>query len=203
MNTVTGNNITAIDHRKRLLDGMAKCVAEQGYATTTIADIASTAHVSKRTFYEHFRSKQDCLLALYENATGAAMQRLKDVAIAESGKPDWLDQAVAAYFGYLAERPQQLRTLFVEVISLGMDGLKARRKVHQELARLLTCGADPQSAELARYTAAGVIGVLVEFVLCAIEDNAIAELPSLAPQASRIIRNTLEAMDQPAGRLAA
>ena len=56
------------DHRHRLLDAMADAVAHKGYADTTIADLAAGARVSRRTFYEHFSSKEECLIALYEAA---------------------------------------------------------------------------------------------------------------------------------------
>ncbi len=51
------------EHRARLLEGMARAVAAQGYADTTIADIVREAGVSRRTFYEHFSDKTDCLSA--------------------------------------------------------------------------------------------------------------------------------------------
>ena len=56
---------------------MAHCVSAKGYAATTIADIAAEAGVSKRTFYEHFDSKAECLIALYEAASRQALQVLK------------------------------------------------------------------------------------------------------------------------------
>ena len=54
------------EHRARLLEGMARAVAAKGYADTTIADIVREASVSRRTFYENFADKAECLTALYE-----------------------------------------------------------------------------------------------------------------------------------------
>ena len=65
-------------YRERLLDGMLEAVNEKGFAETTIADIARHARVSKRTFYEHFATKQDCLLALYVAASERALARIAD-----------------------------------------------------------------------------------------------------------------------------
>ena len=55
---------TVTDFRRRLLDGLAASIAERGYRETTVADIVRAAHTSKRTFYEHFPSKEDCFVEL-------------------------------------------------------------------------------------------------------------------------------------------
>ena len=63
-------------HRGRLFEGMARAVAAQGFAACTIADIVREAAVSRRTFYEHFQTKADCLIALYESASRNALRQL-------------------------------------------------------------------------------------------------------------------------------
>src|SRR5256885_2274366 len=65
------------DHRRRLLDAMSHVVARKGYADATIADLAAEARVSRRTFYEHFDTKAECLIALYEVASDQALNVLK------------------------------------------------------------------------------------------------------------------------------
>ena len=57
---------------------MAQAVAAKGYADTTIADIVREASVSRRTFYEHFSSKAECLVALYEAASHNALKVLRE-----------------------------------------------------------------------------------------------------------------------------
>src|SRR5262245_9033194 len=50
--------------RDRLLDGLAASIGERGYRDTTVADIVRHARTSKRTFYEQFASKDECLIEL-------------------------------------------------------------------------------------------------------------------------------------------
>ena len=69
------------EHRDRLLQGMARAVATKGYADTTIADIVREAGVSRRTFYENFADKAECLTALYESASGNALAVVRWPAI--------------------------------------------------------------------------------------------------------------------------
>ena len=74
------------EHRDRLLQGMARAVATKGYADTTIADIVREAGVSRRTFYENFADKAECLTALYESASGNALAVLRGAINPQS---DW------------------------------------------------------------------------------------------------------------------
>jgi AcrR family transcriptional regulator len=57
---------------------MAHAVAAKGYAETTIADIVREAGVSRRTFYEHFSTKAECLVALYDAASRNALKVLRE-----------------------------------------------------------------------------------------------------------------------------
>src|SRR5882672_12086089 len=61
-------------HRLRLVGAMAALLAEKGYSTVTIADIARQARVSKRTFYEHFPDKDACFIACYETLSDMVLQ---------------------------------------------------------------------------------------------------------------------------------
>ena len=47
---------------ERLLDGLASSISERGYRETTVADIVRHARTSKRTFYEQFAGKEECLV---------------------------------------------------------------------------------------------------------------------------------------------
>jgi AcrR family transcriptional regulator len=130
--------VSDTEHLQRLLHGMARCVSTKGYGATTIADIVSEAAVSRRTFYEHFATKADCLMALYESVSLDALSVLKSQV-----KPDvpWRDQvqdALTDYFGWMAKNPVLMRALFIDILALGADGLKVRRRMHQEIAEFIS-----------------------------------------------------------------
>ncbi|MFI1096900.1 TetR/AcrR family transcriptional regulator [Streptomyces sp. NPDC020917] len=48
--------------RRELRDGAARLFADQGFAGTTVADIAAAANVSERTFFRYFDGKEALLL---------------------------------------------------------------------------------------------------------------------------------------------
>jgi AcrR family transcriptional regulator len=56
---------TRSDQRKRVLAGMAKAVARRGYTDATVAQAIAYAGVSRSTFYEHFKDKEECFLATF------------------------------------------------------------------------------------------------------------------------------------------
>ena len=109
-------------HRQRLLEGMAHAVAAKGYAETTIADIVREAAVSRRTFYEHFSTKAECLIALYGAASHNALKVLRDAIDPAHEWQTQVESALNAYLGCMAQNPVLMRTLFIDILGLGAEG---------------------------------------------------------------------------------
>ena len=172
-------------HRGRLFDGMARAVALVGWADCTIADIVREASVSRRTFYEHFQTKADCLIALYEASSRNALKVLRGAIDPAHGWQTQVEQALAAYLGCMAGNPILMRTLFIEILGLGAPGLAARRRVNQEIADFmlgtLQGGITPQMAM-------AVVGGINELVLQYIEQDRVAHLGELVAPASALVR---------------
>ncbi len=62
--------------RQRLLDGLASAIEADGYRNTTVADIVRGARTSRRTFYEHFDSKEACFVALLTDANAKMIREI-------------------------------------------------------------------------------------------------------------------------------
>ena len=182
---------TSQEHRGRLLRGMAAAVAAKGYGDTTIADIVREASVSRRTFYEHFHDKAECLVALYEAASRNALRVLREAIDPSHGWQEQVERAIGAYLECLASNPVLLRTLFVEILGLGPDGLEARRAMHRELCQflleLVNAGTAPQ-AVMTPEIATVLIGGMHELVLQAIEDGRVEDLPRLTATATQLLK---------------
>ena len=176
-------------HYDRLLEGMAKAVASKGYADTTIADIVREAAVSRRSFYEHFVTKADCLLALYEVASGQALQVLSAAVDPLQPWQAQVEHAVTAYLDFLAQDPALLKTLFVEILGLGLPGLAVRRRMNLEIARFIqTSTGGEGGALLSPELAMTVVGGINELILEAIERDRSGDLRGLVEPATRLIR---------------
>ena len=181
---------TPTEHRARLLEGMAQCVAAQGYADTTIADIVREAGVSRRTFYEHFSDKAVCLVALYEAASQNALAVLRSAVDPQRGWQEQVESAIGAYLGVLASNPVLMRTLFVDILGLGLPGLAARRHANQQLADFMQEVVNQPSSGPVLHSAMAmaVVGGINELVLQAIEQDQVARLGELVAPASALLR---------------
>ncbi len=188
---MTESQIEAGTHCQRLLEGMALAVAGKGYGQTTIADVVREAGVSRRTFYEHFATKAECLVALYEAASHNALKVLQ--AAIDPAQP-WdtqVERALGAYLACMAQNPVLMRTLYIEILGLGAPGLAARRRVNQEIANFMLGivhaarpGADtPLSADMAM----AVVGGINELVLQYIEQDRVAQLTELVAPSSALV----------------
>src|SRR5437763_146691 len=54
--------------RRRLFEAAAAEFARSGYAEASAEAISRAAGMSKATFYEHFANKEECILALFDEA---------------------------------------------------------------------------------------------------------------------------------------
>jgi AcrR family transcriptional regulator len=184
------------EHRRRLLDAMADAVAHKGYADTTIADLAARARVSRRTFYEHFSSKEECLIALYEAASRQALGVLRDAIDPAHDPLTQAERALGAYLATMASNPVLLKTLFIAILGLGDAGLQARRRVNQHLAdlilELINRPGEKKRKPLPPALAMSIVGGINELVLEMIEQDRIGELTSLTDTTALFVRAVVD-----------
>jgi len=108
------------DHQRlRIQEATTHVVAERGYGAATIGDIVARAHVSRRTFYAHFETKDHAALATF----GASVQCIADAVRGPYSAQDEWDAAVAAglteLMRVLVEYPATARLCFLEIRSVG------------------------------------------------------------------------------------
>ncbi|MFY3792115.1 TetR/AcrR family transcriptional regulator [Ureibacillus sp. MALMAid1270] len=67
--------------KRQIIRSARKLFIEKGYSDTSIMDIIASANISKGTFYNHFTSKSECLIAILEEAREEATNRRYEVAM--------------------------------------------------------------------------------------------------------------------------
>src|SRR3954451_4843452 len=96
-------DVVLASQRGRMVGAMADAVAAKGYAATTVADGVARAVVSRKTFYEHFRDKEECFLAAFDTGVDLLLDTIV-AAHPEGDDGSWIDlirARVRAYLGTL------------------------------------------------------------------------------------------------------
>lgn len=86
-----------MDTRKKILDTATRLFYQQGYNATGINQIIDEADVSKAGLYQHFRSKEDLLVAYLESMFEQTMSRFRQAA---STKVE-VKEKISAIFDFL------------------------------------------------------------------------------------------------------
>lgn len=111
--------LVAQSQRERILMAMAKACAAKGYGATTVADVVEIAGVSRATFYELFKDKNDCLEATMELSLADAMGRIVEVYSPEKPWAESVRDAATTFLDLLARRPHFARMALIEAPAIG------------------------------------------------------------------------------------
>jgi len=161
----------------RLLDGLASSIGERGYRDTTVADIVRHARTSKRTFYEQFAGREECLIELLRRNHADLIAAIQATVDPEA---DWqlqIRQAVDAYVTHIDARPAITLCWIREAPALGAVARPLHRQVMGDLTELLVAltgnpgfrraGLTPVAPQLALI----LLGGLRELTALFVEDD--------------------------------
>src|SRR5436309_2858417 len=98
-----------------MLEACFRVVAEKGYTGFTVADVLAAAGVSRETFYEHFRDKEDCFLAAYELSVDAVLAAMQHADPGGDGDPlDRYEEMMRGYLELMAREDGYARVFLVD-----------------------------------------------------------------------------------------
>jgi AcrR family transcriptional regulator len=152
------------NQRERILFACAQCCYEHGYAQMTVADIVTSAAVSRTVFYEHFRDKQHVAPAMLEQGFELGMTNAARAYFAQESWPEGIWAAARALCETYATYPAQLHSCFVEYAAMGPPGVQL---VHDRLMAFTLMLEDgyhqrPQAEELPRTISELVVSMIFE-----------------------------------------
>ncbi len=180
-------NIVLLSQRGRLIEATARAVAEKGFHATTLADITGIARVSRNSFYEQFKDKENCFSACYEEQARLAYDRV--LAAGQSAKtlPAQLCAALRTYLEVLAAEPYYALAFVVEVAAAGPRLVQQRSHVLRRYLRLAQDFYErirqerPEMPELPEAVFEQLTAGASEVVTERIRQGKTAELPALLP----------------------
>jgi AcrR family transcriptional regulator len=160
--------------RVRMVKALIETVSVHGYQDTSVAAIVATARASRRTFYEHFADRDDCLLAAFD----AAVWEMTDLAVKAYQVPGcWSERvraALQAVLVFLEDEPTIASLVFVESPQAGPRVRARRAEVMKTLAAALDAGRPQPAQTLPVLTAETIVGGAITVV-----HTRLAERPSV------------------------
>ena len=137
---------------------IAELAADHGVEAVSVTRIVQAAAVSRRTFYEWFYNRDDCLLAAIERALALAAERASGAA---AGRAGWVDRTRAgllALLEFFDAHPKLARLCVVDWHWAGRRALERRRELLSQLERVLDEGREGSRLDPPPLTAEGVLG---------------------------------------------
>jgi AcrR family transcriptional regulator len=165
---------------ERLLRALAAVVAEKGYPDTTVAEVVERAQTSQRTFYEHFKNKEDAIVAALDSGSA---HMLAAALPAFRRAPDWphaVHDTQEAMFRWGAEEPEYARMGGKEMYAAGNRALDQREMVTEGFEALLAPGYEltPDTPPIA---AEAIGGALYSLLYDHVNKKGPETLPDLIP----------------------
>lgn len=192
--------VVAATQRDRLLDGIVRTVAHNGYARARISDICQAAGVTRPVFYEQFEGKEEAFVAAHRHGTSLVIASME---AAFEASPDWssgIRNALGTLLQILAEAPAFATMAVVEVDAVGAAGRAEREALLARFRPFFT----PEVAPLVPHTELvdAVVGGVYASIYRRIDAGRVAELPGLLPTLSYFVLAPFLGPDGAAARAA-
>jgi AcrR family transcriptional regulator len=120
--------------RARLLAGAVHAVDELGYANTTVTEITTRARVSRRTFYELFSNREQCVIAVLEDTERRVRAEIAQTGIARLSWRERIREGVSLILAFLDRNPALARVCVVHSAGASQPVQRSRTKILAELA---------------------------------------------------------------------
>ena len=165
----------------RIVEAIATITSEKGYVAMSVEDIVVESGVSRRTFYDNFKNKQDAYLAGFR-IINADMLAIVSAATTEGdGEADGALFAIKRLLDLIAEHPRYSHMCIVEVLAAGPEALELRNKTLRSIARAIdrSMRSTSGSFQCPLITAEMVVGGIYELVYARLIDRQADQLPAM------------------------
>jgi AcrR family transcriptional regulator len=175
---------------------MVEVSCEHGASNVTVAHVVERAGVSRRTFYELFADREECLLAAFDDAVGRASRYVLDAYVHDASWVERIRSALAALLEFLDVERGAGQLLIVGSLGAGAKALERRRRILAQIiavveeGRTLTGTGKGSSAgdRPPPLTAEGVVGGALAILHARLSEEKPSSLLELAgPLMSMIV----------------
>jgi AcrR family transcriptional regulator len=163
---VSSSHVTVMQ-RARMLTAAVDVVGELGYQGMSVARVTSRAGVSRRTFYDLFEDREDCFLAVFEEAVCRAGVLAGEAYHARPGRwRECVRAGLATLLGFLDDEPGLRALMVVDALAAGPRVLECRARVLDTLKHIVDEGRreTKPGCEPPSLTAEGVVGAVLAVI---------------------------------------
>ncbi len=146
--------------RSRLLAAGVRAVDELGWSNTTVADIVARSRISRRTFYETFANREECLAAVLEDILGVIAGEFAGAGLEGLAWRGRVRQGLWTILAFFDREPLLARVCVVQALSGGPEVLERREAILAQLTAVVDEGRkSPRAAvQCTPLTAEGLVG---------------------------------------------
>jgi len=146
--------------RSRLLVAATAVIDELGYEQTSVQRITARARVSRRTFYELFGNREECLVALLDDVVERVERELGAAGLEGLEWRERVRGGLWTILSFLEREPALARICVVQALHGGPRALERREQALSRLAAVLDEGRreGPRGEECTLVTAEGLVG---------------------------------------------
>ncbi len=182
------------DRRRRLLDAGLQLFGTEGYATSKISEVCRLARVTERNFYDHFGSREDLLVAVYDGIIADVTAELVDALGTQRDDPAaQIDAGLRTFVEAIASDERRLRINFVEIVGVSPTVEAHRRQVMVGFQQLVAAqiiryrpSGEKQVDDRLRITTGALTGAIQESLVDWVNRDGRPPLGSVIAELSRI-----------------
>jgi AcrR family transcriptional regulator len=176
-------DVVAQNQRERILAAVVDVCSVAGYPDMSVEDVIVTAGVSRRTFYEHFKNKEDAFLASYDDVVAQMMNAVREAYEQDDAFEARMRAGLKAFLEFLAREPAFARMCIVEALAAGPDAIARRNGAMAAFAEIVEENARQYGTPIEPHplTAEMIVGGIYEVVYTRIVHGDIRQLPELLP----------------------
>jgi len=193
--------------RRLVLAAALERFGTQGYARTSIEQLCQTAGVGTNSFYDLFASKEDVLIALYDDLTTDLQDAVAHAYVEHHQADDPIRPLISAFVHAATDDPRVAHVAFVEAAGVSAAMEEHRRQTRNRfVAGLEAIGSDlrDRAAEPAaevgrrpgpapRRNAVAIVGAIIEMTVDWLNDPEPDPLERLIDDIAHHCRRVLDA----------
>jgi AcrR family transcriptional regulator len=195
--------------RRLVLAAALELFGTRGYARTSIELLCQTAGVGTNSFYEVFTSKEEVLIALYDDITSSLRTAVGDAYVQHRDDEDPIRPLVAAFVHGAVDDPRVTQVAFMEATGVSAAMEEHRRRIRNEFAAgleaigrdLRAASSSAAAADIAvrigpspRRNAVALVGAIVEMTVDWLHDPEPDPLERLIDDIAHHCRRVLDAI---------